>query len=149
VAAAPRDSTHVIGSFADLNVWLKRFMLRVHPDVLHSYGEDAVTTNEKCLQFLLSVCEHLRTACAHAADPDAPPPPAGSKLQAGRLEFYYLAGDGAEARELRQAVAEFSPSSTHEDRMSVSATMRRGAVLSGTCRHLAAGTGAACTSAQQ
>lgn len=70
-SSAAKDGRQLvqIDSFKDITAAAKRFVLRVHPDIMHAHGADAVATNEAALQEVFIMLDALR---GRSEAPDGP-----------------------------------------------------------------------------
>lgn len=57
-----------IESFKELSNAIKRFVIKIHPDIMHQHGQEAVATNEAALQELFLCLDTIR---ARHEQPDA------------------------------------------------------------------------------
>ena len=73
-----------LGSFSDIAPWLKKFLLRVHPDIVQSHGKEVVSVNQTSLQEVLRLFDGIKSQCAEDA-PSAPPPTLKNRYD---LPFY-------------------------------------------------------------
>jgi len=57
------NDVSTISKFSDITPWLKRFLLRVHPDVVQSHGKEVSDLNQASLQECLRLFDSVKAAC--------------------------------------------------------------------------------------
>ena len=110
-----------ITTFNDLATPTKRFILRVHPDIVHSYGQEATTTNQASLQEFFRLFDSLRTKC-EAAESEAAirATPLTQRMRSRyQLSFFYKQSTGPEQVTVQHANVDIAVPTTFEDRISV------------------------------
>lgn len=97
--ASPRVSggtprTVVVTSFASLLPLVKRVVLKVHPDIVHAAGAEAVAVNEGSVRELFRLFDTLKQRCGGDDGAGAPPPGAAAPSPLKHrydLSFFYYA----------------------------------------------------------
>lgn len=92
-ASAPRAGPPTtIKTFADLSSWLKRFLIRVHPDVVQSHGKEVVELNQASLQECLRFFDGIKAQCSEKSPAVGPAPALRSRYE---LSFYVFKSGSA------------------------------------------------------
>jgi hypothetical protein len=119
-----------ITSFKDLANPTKRFILRVHPDVVHSHGEEVVATNEESLQEFFRLFECLRLRCEQAENKIAgasntPASKLGGVLKPRYdLTFFYRSLVAESTANVQRCAVEVTLPAAFDERMKVSTLYR-------------------------
>lgn len=96
-----------IDSFKDITAAAKRFVLRVHPDIMHAHGADAVATNEAALQEVFIMLDVLR---GRSEAPDGPVAGFGASIVQAQYNLnYFVKSDSGTPKSTTAATGEAPP----------------------------------------
>jgi len=113
-------TAHVVSSFADLQPWIRRTVLRIHPDVLSSYPEPYVAQNAEALSeiFRLTGLIAARSGSSSATVEDKGEP----FLPKGRGTLIFYVEDENGERNLRRCTVEISLPMLQEEKWRILAS---------------------------
>lgn len=124
----PAKVSLIVKEYASLVPMVKRFVLKVHPDMVHSSGSDVVAVNQAGIQEFFRLFDSLKPRCG---DDDGSADPSSAQQQRQplktryNLSFYYrpplpaviLADLGQQAGELRRANVDITVPPLFQERM--------------------------------
>lgn len=113
-SGTPRQK-NTVTEFKQLNGTLKRFAMKVHPDLMAGYPEECIDENEKSLATVFRLFDGLRMRCNDGLS-DSSPIPSGSLASRTQVMFWYK----KEGEDLKRCPAvDISVSPIFEEKMNL------------------------------